>query len=274
MRRGFLSALVVGLSLTVASAAYAQQPQQQPIDTVELRSGGVVRGTIVELLPGDHVTIQLPSGLKTFPWGEVSRVERAGAQPQGPVYTAPPGTTPAPEPLVQPGEPATRVYIDASSPVSLFHMDNRGDVKTACIAPCGETLPFTGLYWVAGKDINASDKFQLPPGKAETKLHVTGGSKGTVTAGIVLAVVGGNIFLIGGLILLGVGAVAAAPTSRTGDLGGAWAVSTTLTAVGLTMGIVGIVLWLTNNSSSVEAYGKNNNFIAPTVARKNWMGGF
>lgn len=277
MKRGWIGALV-GCSLMVASLAYGQQP----VDTVELRSGGVVKGTIVELLPGDHVTIQLPSGVKTFPWGEISKVERAGAQTQaqGPVYTAPPGTTsPSPnnEPLVQPGEPSTRVYIDASSPVSLFHMDNRGDVKTACIAPCGEVLPFTGLYWVSGKDINASDKFQLPPGKAETKLHVSGGSKGAVTAGVVLAVVGGNIFLIGGLILLGVGAVAASPTSRAGDLGGAWAVSGTITAVGLTMGVVGLVLWLTNSSSSVEAYSKNNNFISPTVAKRsnsNWMGGF
>jgi hypothetical protein len=248
------------------------------MDTVELRSGGVVKGTIVELLPGDHVTIQLASGMKTFQWGEVSRVERAGSQPQvqGPVYTQPPGTQPTPqnEPLVQPGEPSTRVFIDSTSPVSLFHMDNKGDVKTVCIAPCGEVLPFTGLYWVSGKDINASDKFQLPPGKAETKLHVSGGSKGVVTAGVVLAVVGGNIFLIGGLILLGVAAVAATPGTRTGDLGGAWAVSGTITGVGLAMGIAGIVMWLANSSSSVEAYSKNNNFLAPQIAQQRWMGGF
>lgn len=275
MKRGFVGALV-GLSLFVASEAFAQQA----VDTVELRSGGVVKGTIVELLPGDHVTIQLPSGMKTFSWGEIARVERAGAQPQvqGPVYTAPPGTQPTPtnnnEPLVQPGEPSTRVYIDSSSPVNLFHMDNHGDVKTVCIAPCGEVLPMTGLYWVAGKDINASDKFQLPPGKAETKLHVSGGSKGAVTAGVVLAVVGGNIFLIGGLILLGVAAVAAAPSRTTGDLGGAWAVSGTITGVGLAMGIAGLVLWLANSSSSVEAMARHGNFITPNVARTNWVGGF
>ena len=87
MRRGLVGALA-GISLFVASSAFAQQA----VDTVELRSGGVVKGTIVELLPGDHVTIQLPSGMKTFSWGEISRVERAGSQPQvqGPVYTAPP----------------------------------------------------------------------------------------------------------------------------------------------------------------------------------------
>jgi len=87
-------------------------------------------------------------------------------------------------------------------------MDNHGDVKTVCIAPCGEVLPMTGLYWVAGKDINASDKFQLPPGKADTKLHVSGGSKGAVTAGVVLASTatlsgqtsefGGNVTVTGG----------------------------------------------------------------------------
>ena len=268
--RGVLGALV-GLGLLVASSANAQS-----MDTVELRSGGVVRGTIVELLPGDHVTIQLPSGIKTFPWGEISRVERAGAQAQQPTYTAPPGTTPPPnEPLVQPGEPSTRVYIDSSSPVSLFRMDNRGDVKTVCIAPCGEVLPFTGLYWVSGKDVNPSDKFQLPPGKAETKLHISGGSKGAVTGGVVLAVVGGNILLIGGLVLLTVGAVASAPTSSSSsrDLAGAWATGAVITGIGLGMGILGLVLWISNSSSNVEAFGKNQ-WMAPRFARSNWMGGF
>jgi hypothetical protein len=244
----------------------------QAMDTVELRSGGVVRGTIVELLPGDHVTVQLQSGMKTFQWGEISRVERAGSQPQvqGPQYTTPANE----QPLVQPGEPSTRVYIDASSPVSMFRMDNHGDVKTVCIAPCGEVLPFTGLYWVSGKDINPSEKFQLPPGKAETKLRVSGGSKGIVTGGVVLAVVGGGVITFVGLPgLLIVGAIAASPTLNRGDMGGAWATIGVINGVGLALGIVGLVMWLSNNTSSVEAFGKSH-ILAPRYARTNWMGGF
>jgi len=242
------------------------------MDTVELRSGGVVRGTIVELLPGDHVTIQLPSGMRTFQWGEISRVERAGSQPQ---IQQPVQQQQQNEPLVQPGEPSTRVYIDSSSPVSLFRMDNRGDVKTVCIAPCGEVLPLSGLYWVSGRDINASDKFQLPPGKAETKLHVSGGSKGAVTAGVVLAVVGGNVLLLFGAPVLLVGAaMAASPTSSISkDANGVLAVGGVISGVGLAMGIVGLVMWISNSGSSVEAFAKNQTSV-PRFAASPWMGGF
>jgi hypothetical protein len=241
----------------------------QSMDTVELRSGGVVRGTIVELLPGDHVTIQLPSGIRTFQWGEISRVERAGSQPQIQQQQQ----QPQQEPLIQPGEPTTRVYIDSSSPVSLFRMDNKGDIKTVCIAPCGEVLPFSGLYWVSGKDINTSEKFQLPPGKAETKLHVSGGSKGAVTAGVVLAVIGGNVILWIGLpALLVTGALAASPTGSQ-NLGGAWAATAAINGVGLALGIVGLVMWISNGSSSVEAFSRNQSFV-PRYAGTPWLGGF
>lgn len=172
-------------------------------------------------------------------------------------------------------EPTTRVYIDSSSPVSLFRMDNRGDVKTVCMSPCGDDLPVRGLYWASGKDINPSDKFQLPIGKAETKLQVSGGSKSAVTAGIVLALIGGNVILwvgIPALFLTWALAETSDPVLVPRNLGGAWAATAAINGVGLALGVVGLVLWISNSSSSV-AFSRNQRSV-PRYAGTPWMGGF
>lgn len=76
--------------LLVASAVSAQTPP----DVIELRNGGTVRGTLVENLPGDHVTIQLTTGeVRTFAASEVLRVgtgEAAAPSPYAqPIVMAP-----------------------------------------------------------------------------------------------------------------------------------------------------------------------------------------
>ena len=46
------------------------------VDTVHLRSGGLFRGRVHEIVPGDHVSIVLPTAeTKRIPWAEVDRVE-------------------------------------------------------------------------------------------------------------------------------------------------------------------------------------------------------
>jgi hypothetical protein len=68
-------------------------------DTVFLRSGGQLRGVVIEEAPGMSVTIQLPGGeVRTLPAAEVERIEyqdrsaRGGAAP--PAEPTPPGQAP------------------------------------------------------------------------------------------------------------------------------------------------------------------------------------
>lgn len=63
----------------------------QTLETLRLRDGGFLRGTIVEWVPGNHATIVLPSGQnRVVPWNQLA----PGQRPQdGPAPAAP---TPAP----------------------------------------------------------------------------------------------------------------------------------------------------------------------------------
>lgn len=103
MRGRWIAALFValfGVGMVVGTAG-----AQAPPDVVELRNGGMVRGTLVENLPGDHVTIQLATGeVRTFPAAEVLRVGPAPAPPSGPILAEPGYLSPTvvPSPVVSP----------------------------------------------------------------------------------------------------------------------------------------------------------------------------
>jgi len=188
--------------------------------------------------------------------------------------TAPPSVEAETQaPVAVPPEPSTRVYLDTQSPVSLYRMDDHGDVKTVCVAPCGENLPLSGLYWVAGRDVNASDKFQLPPNRQETKLFVSGGSKGKVTAGMLLAIAGGNVIFWVGLPILFVAALVSNTSTASGKSAEAplWASAAAVNGFGLAVGIVGLALWLSNTSPNVETTAKH--WTIPRYGGGAWMGG-
>src|SRR5262245_17778301 len=87
--------LVVG-----ASRAAAQQPSGPPC-VVHLFGGGMLRGTIVELVPNGPVTIVLPTG-------ETRRIERSQIVFAGPATStpaAPPPIVPAPAMPIAPPPP-------------------------------------------------------------------------------------------------------------------------------------------------------------------------
>ncbi len=144
-------ALGVWMLASVASA-------QTPPDVVELRNGGMVRGTLIENLPGDHVTIQLATGeVRTFPAAEVLRVGPGASS--APVIIEPgyPGqmVPPPPEPMVN-----VRV-VGTSEELSLHRLTGTASVSVwtgrgmsaaaidqfaiLCGAPCEQSIP-RGTY--------------------------------------------------------------------------------------------------------------------------------
>lgn len=115
--RTTLLALVLVLAATSVAIA-----QPLPPDVVELTNGGMLRGTIIENLPGDHVTIQLPTGeARRFPSAEVlsagpapiPSAPYAPTAPMGPTILAQPGVSYGPQPAAR---PTVHVHVEATSP--------------------------------------------------------------------------------------------------------------------------------------------------------------
>lgn len=169
-----LLASTLALFLTAAVPAVAQT---LPPDVVQLANGGMLRGTIVENLPGDHVTIQLTTGeIRTFPSAQVQFAGPAASAPSAaPQEVVPPApsaalATPLTRPIIaQPGPipsygavaqpfPTVRLHVEATSPdLTLQQVTGTGTaiVSTGrsfstimvdsfaplCTAPCDIDLP-------------------------------------------------------------------------------------------------------------------------------------
>lgn len=91
--------------------------------TIPGLDGGILSGTITEIVPGDHLTLKLPNGeLKTLKWGELLQLQISGkivigggvsAPPPPPKAPPPPATVviaPPPPKYVSPPPPPTSVY--------------------------------------------------------------------------------------------------------------------------------------------------------------------
>jgi hypothetical protein len=143
---------MVGLARTLAlvivlAAASPVLAQTVPPDVVQLANGGMVRGTIVENLPGDHVTIQLATGeLRTCPSAEVAS---AGPAPvaQEVVPPAPGGSLPTPlgRPMIaQPG-PVPSYGPGPNGPTVHLHVEGTSsDLTLQQVTGTGTAIVSTG----------------------------------------------------------------------------------------------------------------------------------
>jgi hypothetical protein len=169
---GFLVCSLLGL----ASAHAAAQTAPAAPDVVRLRDGGLLRGTIAELVPSDHVTILLITG-------ETRRIAAAEVAFAGPVEEAPrPPTAPAALPTTPSGDTApptsapttttaatttaTAASADAAPPTGAARVRFRGvegsrvvvdaaretdgtpSFARVCTTPCSLVMPI-GAYHVA-----------------------------------------------------------------------------------------------------------------------------
>lgn len=143
------------------------------IDSVHLRNGGLYRGRVTEIVPGDHVTIQIDKGeTKKIPWPEIDRVIVAStavpapptsSSPASPAY-APSATPPIDAPMVG---PRARVHLSSSKNLILYRRPAGSTAWVpACHSPCNEELPIGDTYKVTGNAVASSKEFHLdaPPG--------------------------------------------------------------------------------------------------------------
>lgn len=153
---------ILGATLWMVLVLAVPAGAQAPPDVVELRNGGMVRGTLVENIPGDHVTIQIATGeLRTFPSSDVLRV---GPAPAAPVITpviVEPGY-PSGMAVPQPPLPMVNLRIvGTDEELSLHRLTGTASVSVwtgrgvgtaaidqfaiVCGAPCEQQLP-AGTY--------------------------------------------------------------------------------------------------------------------------------
>jgi hypothetical protein len=90
----------VVVSCWVGFAAAADAP-----DIVRLKDGGMLRGTIIELVPGKSVDILLLGG-------ERRKLDMAGVEYAGPAEPAPPASVVTPAPTAPPIAPAPAVPLE------------------------------------------------------------------------------------------------------------------------------------------------------------------
>jgi hypothetical protein len=236
-------------------------------DTVVLKNGGMLRGTLVEVLPNDHATIQLPSGQSAIvQWGEIHHIERGGAPAAaapapagGPIQKMPNSTAPVSGPTVL-------VHIETSRPITLDRRNPGEDQPwvTACESPCDVQLPLNNDYRIVGDGIWASSEFELDgqPGQ-RVVVKVAPATRASRTAGIVVAGAG-LLAIIIGVYVVAIAAAASCASSNINsvcqDNSGGTTLGVILMLGGLvTMAVGGIIIlanWRTGESQEVQSPSK------------------
>jgi hypothetical protein len=158
-------------------------------DTLVLKDGTTLHGTIREMTPGQAVTITLADGQsRTVEWSAITSVDIARAK-------APPPPAPVQE--------TTTVHLDGAGPgVVLQALDERGTEgkwQTVCAGACDRDLPTGGLYRIDGPGLRTSRPFRLHEGPRADYRVDTASSLG-FAGGLTLVIVGG-LALVSGITL-------------------------------------------------------------------------
>jgi hypothetical protein len=220
-------------------------------DTVYLKDGGMMRGTLVELLPNDHVTVQLPSGQSTVvEWARIDHIERASLNVAPPMPSAPPRGRAGRR--MEGASPTAFVHIEADADVLLQSISpGSGRWTTVCAAPCDAALPLDHEYRLIGEGIRSSRAFGLSanPGQ-HVLIHVSTGSKAGFAGGLAMASIGVAAVAVG-LVVLAFGALGCESTDEFGNCIGSSDSSTetvggVIALVGVAVMVGGIILLATN----------------------------
>ena len=270
-----LRAPLLSLAVLVASAGAVLHAPAAHADadgeiTVVLKTGVVVRGTLIERVPGEHVLLRLATGeTRKIRWSEIAS-DSYGKAPE-PTTTPTPTPTPAPTPTpTMPTPPPTATaptYAPYPAPPmggALVHVEAKPGVllerfvvygtstrwEPVCAAPCDRPMA-PGTYRVNGKGMRSSPEFAV--GTQPVHVRAQLGSLAGMITGISLTGLGGLCLLTGGLAALTFDDEPRYP-GDSGSSAGKTAF-TTFAVIGGIMLAVGLPLWLLNGRS-VEVDGR------------------
>jgi hypothetical protein len=214
-------------------------PRSVGSDIIHTKSGGMLRGTLLEVATGAQATIQLGTGeIVTVPWAEIARIEQGAP-------------TPTPSPTQTPTDTMVLVHIDSPSPVELqVNHGQKDDWQTACSSPCDQQFPAHGTYRITGDGTRPSHSFTLSAMHGRADLAVSPSSSGWFVGGIVLLAVGGAATLVGAVI--GLIADITSTVDKSGTSSQIETTGWTVAGVGAIGLIAGIVAMASNAHSGVE----------------------
>lgn len=175
--------------VAVEGPAPAPQPAEA-IDTVVLRDGSMIRGTVAEVFQGRHVTIVSAAGQRhTIGWDQVANV-RYGGQ------------TIVAEPVAGPGRPHLHVETTRPASIRLFEISSQMvtgprwgnypqqtiQARPVCRAPCDRVVdgsPGQSFYF-GGEGISPSRRFTLDEHDGPMLARVKPGRAGVLVGGVLL----------------------------------------------------------------------------------------
>lgn len=206
---------------TPAPAPSASPSSTLGDDEVVLKNGGMVRGTIVSVEPGEEVVVSVAGKPepRVIPWSEVADVQR-GKYAERPAPEAAPAPAPVPgydapeepeddEPPRKPGS-TVRLHVVSDKPVEVWqqfggsvgYMSTGGALvvthnRALCTSPCDEELPAGGGYFFMGEGMPASGMFSLAGRSGDVTAYVDPGSSGMRGGGWALISVGAAGLAVG-----------------------------------------------------------------------------
>lgn len=226
-----LPAFTAALALAVApassraaqSAPEAAAPAPVAYDTVVLRDGTVLRGTILVSRPGDSVEIAVAvGGTRRVPWGDVASIGWAAAPGIGePAVSGTSGPVPPDTSDPAPGPSRPRIFIELTRPADVHLLEASGAAlvsprsgtrltfstsRSLCRAPCGKVIDGSaGLpVFFGGERVMPSRSFYLRDLEGDYVARVRPGRIGLLAGGLAATGFGYAGTLTGGL-LVGIG---------------------------------------------------------------------
>ncbi len=170
-------------------------------ERVQLSSGAVYEGELVEKVPSDHVTLKLATGeVRRFEWKDL-----ATPAPIPPVVVAPAQTahvrvetdSPGAVLMRNPGYGTTFASQDGAASVSVMTSDT--NPVPVCYAPCAADVDPHATYYVTGAYVSRSRSFPVPSG--ESVLHINPGNSTVGAAGGWMLGLGITALIVGAIEL-------------------------------------------------------------------------
>jgi hypothetical protein len=217
---GKLAGLLMA-SMLVASHPAVARADATPVRVgdriVSLRDGSIYRGTLVELVVGDHVTIKLATGeVKRFEWSAVKETNEALAEPPAPPAAGSDGGPRAvtadgtPIASLPPEDQAVSIEVSADRPGAKLYRLPKPDAagrnldsdtwELVCAAPCKTKVDRRFPYAVAGSNVVSSDPFVIPARVSSVHVDASVASRSTKITGWVMFGIAAP-FAVGGLVL-------------------------------------------------------------------------
>lgn len=267
------------------TSAFEDQPssQAEPVKeapagrlggtVITRRDGTILRGDIIERVPGRYLVLRLATGeVRHVPWEDLA--EERAVDPDGPTVEAPGAWAERapPAPQVARDQEADRTVsatLQADHPDATLMRRGAAGWEPVCRAPCQAMLDPEDHYRVDGRGLRPSRPFQLPRGRDPVQLRTSVGTSSQHGWGIVLLIGGGAIGFVGSQVLL-TGLLLTAfdepdGLERTESASSVTAVGAVMTVGGLATGIAGLLM-LTGNRTTVTLVGRQGSPPEPRVA--------